>query len=86
MTIEEAIEILKELWRYKETTKYTDAQIRKALDMAIAIIKASNPQEQKKGKWISSYIGTICSNCYYKLETTGLLSRCPNCDAQMEEW
>lgn len=41
--------------------------------------------EQKKGKWImGNGMGTVCSNCYYKLETTGLLSNCPNCGAEME--
>ena len=39
----------------------------------------------KKGTWMmNSGMGTMCSNCYYKLETTGLLSRCPNCGAKME--
>lgn len=41
--------------------------------------------EQKKGKWISNITGIVCSNCYYKLETTGLLSECPNCGAKMDE-
>lgn len=41
--------------------------------------------EQKKGKWMmNGGMGTICSNCYSKLETTGLLSNCPNCGARME--
>ena len=40
---------------------------------------------QKKGVWImGNGMGTYCSNCYYRLETTGLLSICPNCGAQME--
>lgn len=40
---------------------------------------------QKKGVWImGNAMGTYCSNCYYKLETTGLLSYCPNCGAEME--
>lgn len=39
MTREEAIEILKELWRYGKTAKYNDTQIRKALDMAIEALK-----------------------------------------------
>lgn len=38
----------------------------------------------KKGVWLSSAEGIICSNCYHKLETTGLLSTCPNCGAKME--
>lgn len=35
MTEEKTIEILQELWRYKETDKYTEAEIRQALDTAI---------------------------------------------------
>lgn len=46
----------------------------------------SNQVEQKKGKWLmNSGIETRCSNCFYKLETTGLLSYCPHCGAKMEE-
>ena len=45
----------------------------------------SKQLEERKAKWISSGIETVCSNCYYKLETTGLLSHCPNCGAEMEE-
>lgn len=39
----------------------------------------------KKGVWMYSADGTICSNCGYKLETTGLLSYCPHCSANMKE-
>ena len=39
----------------------------------------------KKSMWIYSADGTICSNCGYKLETTGLLSYCPHCNANMKE-
>lgn len=39
MTRDEAIEILKELWRYEKTAKYNDAQIRKALDVAIEALE-----------------------------------------------
>lgn len=42
-------------------------------------------KERKKGVWMmNTGLGTMCSNCYYKLETTGLLSYCPNCGAYME--
>lgn len=41
--------------------------------------------EQKKGVWMTNNgIGTICSNCYYKLETTGLPSKYSHCGAIME--
>ena len=40
---------------------------------------------QKKGVWImGTGMGTYCSKCYYRLQTTGLLSICPNCGARME--
>lgn len=39
MTIEKATEILQELWRYKETDKYIEAEIRLALDIAIQTLK-----------------------------------------------
>ena len=39
MTGKETIEILQELWRYKETDKYTESEIRLALDIAIQTLK-----------------------------------------------
>lgn len=39
----------------------------------------------KKGVWLYSANGTICSKCGYKLEATGLLSHCPCCSANMKE-
>lgn len=38
MKTELAIEILKELWRYEHTDKYTEAEMRQALDMAINML------------------------------------------------
>ena len=40
--------------------------------------------ERKKGVWIQGF-DVRCSNCNYKLQTTGLPSRCPNCYAEMEQ-
>lgn len=34
--------------------------------------------ERKTGKWLWQD-GVRCSNCNHKLQTTGLLSCCPNC-------
>lgn len=39
MTIEKTTEILQELWRYKKTDKYTESEIRLALDIAIQTLK-----------------------------------------------
>ena len=40
MTRKVAIEILEELWRYKDTEKYTEQQIRNAITMAIRSLDA----------------------------------------------
>jgi hypothetical protein len=39
MTNEKAIEILEECWRYSRTYKYTDAEIREALEIAIKALE-----------------------------------------------
>lgn len=39
MTREEAIEILKELWRYEKTSKFNEKQIREALEIAENALK-----------------------------------------------
>lgn len=39
MTIEQCIEIFKELWRYKESDKYSEKKIREALDLAIKALE-----------------------------------------------
>ena len=40
MTNEKAIEILKELWRYSNTDKYSESEIRKAINIAINAVEA----------------------------------------------
>lgn len=59
----------------KETLKASERMIE--VPKSIFIIK--------KGRWMYSADGTTCSNCGYKLETTGLLSYCPHCNADMKE-
>ena len=39
--------------------------------------------EWKRGRWMW-VDGVRCSQCNYKLETTGLPSYCPNCGARMD--
>ena len=39
MTRAEAIEILKELWRYEKSDKYTDGEIREAISVAISSLE-----------------------------------------------
>lgn len=52
-------------------------------DEQIAKLAAS----EKSARWLWQ-AEVRCSNCNYKLQQTGLPSRCPNCDAWMmgEEW
>ena len=80
MTNEEASKILHVLWVYYH--HYLTEKEAEAVDMAIEALKQP---EQKKGVWMmNTGLGTMCSNCYYKLETTGLPSKCPCCGANME--
>jgi len=48
------------------------------------ITECETIKEHRKGKWLWGD-GVRCSNCCYKLQTTGLPSCCPNCFAEMEE-
>lgn len=48
MTYEEAIGILDELWRYEKTDKYTDSQIREALEMATQALEQVAEREKIK--------------------------------------
>ena len=80
MTNQEAIEILKDLWRW-EHPNWLEKDIRKALDKGIEAL-----ENQKIGHWIEHKIKTIqwveCSECHitYKYKT----HYCPNCGAKME--
>lgn len=80
MTVEEAIQELEYiLVGHPKTSARGQAVL-----MAIETLKALKQPEQKKARWISNIIGIVCSNYCYKLETTGLLSKCPHCGAKME--
>lgn len=98
LATEEIIKILQELWKYKETDKYTEAEIRQALEMAIKALK----QEPKTGHWIKHNEsitlltgttitgGVVCSECGYKTHNkTHVIigcpyKYCPNCGSKME--
>lgn len=79
MSREEAIEILKDLWRTKHST-YLEADIRKALVMAIQAL------EQEPAHWTVDF---TCSNCgckCYPMDIDfGNYNYCPNCGREMEE-
>ena len=88
MTREEAIEQLK--WYFEEDDGIgADPSTKKAYKVVLEVLAKMEAIQieltQKKGVWImGNGMGTTCSNCYYKLETTGLPSKCPCCGAQME--
>ena len=74
--LEIAIEVLKQPEQEKDKWNIPSAYPPNSI-----ILEGGKP---KKGTWImNTGLGTICSNCYYKLETTGLLLYCPNCGAYM---
>lgn len=66
---------LKEI--YSSNGTFTSAHFRTAIDEMPTI------KLEQKGRWISNIMGIVCSNCCYKLKTTGLLSNCPICGAKM---
>lgn len=51
-----------------------------ALKMGIEALKAD---VQPHGRWVL-FDGYYCSNCNYKLQTTGMPTYCPHCGAIME--
>ena len=89
MTNQEAIEILKDLWRW-EHPNWLEKDIRKALDKGIEAL-----ENQKTGHWIEKdgYDGDTyydCSECGESFclidgtPTDNLYNYCPNCGAKME--
>ena len=86
MTIEKNIEVLKDLWRYKET-KYTEKEIRDSLEKGIESLK-----NQKTGHWIE--LGCVgndnydfeCSECHHTdtQSKTMKVNYCWYCGAKME--
>ena len=97
MNREEAIEILKDLWRW-EHPNWLEKDIRQALEKGIEALK-----NQKSGHWITKegkeqgydiagvktwYIQIMCNECGF-IKTaieghTGQYHYCPNCGAKME--
>lgn len=48
-----------------------------------ADVKPITEPEQKKGNWIQTALGVLCSQCHYKCQSTGVLQFCPSCGARM---
>lgn len=69
----------------KELSLYADRPTSWAINVikGMAMFPAADFVERKKGRWIWAN-DVMCSNCHYKLQTTGLPSYCPNCFAEME--
>lgn len=58
--------------------KYAGGIPIEALEIAVRAMA-----QKRNGIWIQGY-DIRCSICNYKLQTTGLLTYCPNCGAEME--
>ena len=52
--------------------------------MVIQDLPSAEPELVRHGKWLW-VDGVRCSECNYKLQTTGVPSYCPNCGARMDE-
>lgn len=66
MTREETkeVDILRELWRFSVSEKYTDKEIREALDKAIEALKEERPHGEWEGETEKHNLYTrICSSC-----------------------
>ena len=71
-------------WLYEHFDQEIDIQrsVMKSMGYEPAMKDAEPLKEVKHGKWLW-LDGVRCSQCNYKLETTGLPSDCPNCGADM---
>ena len=63
---------------FMEMEMYTDDD---AVE-AIKSVPSAEPVRHGKWLWVD---GVRCSECNYKLQTTGVPSYCPNCGARMDE-
>lgn len=64
-------------------TKHFRAHDNDLLEVIAYEIEQLPSAEPKTGRWLWSD-GVRCSNCNHKLQTTGLPTVCPNCEAKME--
>lgn len=49
----------------------------------IGLLEELPSADRPSGEWLM-FDGLYCSNCHYKLQTTGIPTYCPNCGARME--
>lgn len=82
MKREEAIRVLRDLWCFQKSERYSDREIREACEMAIEVLKDQRPH----GEWGKRTIGYLstheCSNCGFN--GNWLWKFCPNCGAKMK--
>ena len=76
----EEADILRDLWRFSVSERYTDKEIREALDKAIKALK-----ERPHGEWIYDMFDENyhCSECNRVGAT--ISNFCPNCGADMRQ-
>ena len=71
----------------KSAVMIDDRGIQTGYEIAIELIKKQptiDAEPVRHGKWLW-VDGVRCSECNYKLQTTGLPSYCPNCGARMDK-
>lgn len=78
MNTDIAVEILRELWRYKTTDKYTEIEIRRALETAIEAVNGLRPH----GEWL---LGECWSEGFGMGENYGQYKICPFCGYKAKE-
>lgn len=66
MTKEKSIEIIQELWRYKETDKYIETEIRQALDMAIEALAQKSCEDAISREAVIDGISKYFHDEYYQ--------------------
>lgn len=62
---------------------YAFEEHREGLYEAIDVLESLPSADRPSGEWLM-FDGLYCSNCHYKLQTTGIPTYCPNCGARME--
>lgn len=79
-----AVEILRELWRYKTTDKYTEIEIRRALETAIEAVNGLRPHGVWKDYTDDGYVECpFCGSATNCEDNIDELHYCFSCGASM---
>ena len=83
MKPEEATDIMRDLWCFQKSERYSDKQIREALVLAIEALKRPHGKWKLRSPYEAWFEEYKCSNC----NAYGWLywHFCPNCGADMRE-